>query len=90
MIGLCVRVLLCLTILFKATRSDQTVFRQCLAAKPSPGVMGCAGRQALHSLNAVQESDNFTIDNGFTLVRVDSMVSRELPSFLEQDPMDFR
>lgn len=90
MIGILVRVLLCQAVFVTQSLGAQNIFQQCLRTHPNLGVMGCAGRQALHSLNTIQESDNFTIDNGFTMVRVDSLASRELPSFLDQDPMDFR
>lgn len=83
-------VILCQLLIATLSLGAQNVFQQCLKSQPNPGVMGCAGRQALHSLNTIQESDNFTIDNGFTMVRIDSLASRELPSFLDQDPMDFR
>lgn len=90
MFKLFVGAFLCLTMLLATSLGAQNVFQQCLKNQPNLGVMGCAGRQALYSLNTIQESDNFTIDNGFTMVRVDSLASRKLPSFLDQDPLDFR
>lgn len=71
----------------------QQTFQYCLRAQPTPGLLECAGRQALTSLSAIQEADNFTIDQGFVMLRDDespALLSRALPSFLDQDPTDFR
>lgn len=67
-------------------------FQYCLRATPRPALLECVGRQALTSLSTIQESDNFTIDSGFVLVRDDThaAASRALPNFLDQDPTDFR
>lgn len=75
-----------------STGAQQT-FGYCLRAQPNPGVLECAGREVLTALTAVQEADNYTIAPGFRLVRDERSVtlsSRALPSFLEQDPTDFR
>lgn len=75
-----------------AGSAAQQTFQYCLRAQPRPGLLECAGRQALTSLSAIQEADNFTIDSGFVMIRegTESLSSRALPSFLDQDPTDFR
>lgn len=72
--------------------SAQQTFQYCLRAQPRPGLLECAGRQALTTLSAIQEADNFTIDSGFVMIREETgtLSSRALPSFLDQDPTDFR
>lgn len=66
------------------------IFQHCLRSVPNPGLVHCAGRQALTSLNNIQEIDNFTITNGFMMIRDENLAARSVPNFLEQDPMDFR
>lgn len=65
-------------------------FQHCLRTVPNPGLVQCAGRQALTSLNNIQEIDNFTITNGFMMIRDENLAARSVPNFLEQDPTDFR
>lgn len=79
------------SLVWRATDAQQT-FQYCLRAVPRPGLLECAGRQALTSLSAIQDADNFTIDAGFVMIRDESLTpaARQLPSFLDQDPMDFR
>lgn len=65
-------------------------FGYCIQQKPSPGVVSCFGRHALNALQNIEEAENFTITKGLTVIKDDKSMSRSLPNFLEQDPMDFR
>lgn len=59
---------------------------------PATGIISCAGRQALLSLQHIQDIDNYTIASGLQMIRDDSLLSgrSQMTSFLDQDPMDFR
>lgn len=70
----------------------QDTLQYCLKAKPRPGILECVGRQALTSLSVIQDADNYTITDGFRMVRDQTYTpaTRALPNFLDTDPTDFR
>lgn len=69
-------------------QSDELTFQHCL--KSQQGVMNCAGRQAISVLQQLQEKDNYTVTNGFLMIKDERLAARSVPNFLDQDPMDFR
>ena len=84
-------VLLLIIYLCVETLADFQTFGQCIKQTPSPGVISCAGVQALNSLQTIENAENFTLASGLILAKDESSVmSRSIPNFLEQDPMDFR
>lgn len=66
------------------------VLGHCLKAPASPGFLSCFGQEAITRLQMIDDSSNYTIANGLVMIRSESQASRSLPSFQEQDPMDFR
>lgn len=69
---------------------EQQIFQHCLKSQPNPGLLNCVGQQAISSLQSIQDIDNYTITNGFIMVKDENLVARSLPNFLDHDPMDFR
>lgn len=71
-------------------KSDMSALGNCLKRNQSPGLMTCVGHQALVTLQTFEDANNFTLANDIVMVKDESVMSRSLPNFLEQDPMDFR
>lgn len=86
--GFCVAIL----ILLKGhiCKSDMSALGNCLKRSQSPGLMTCVGHQALVTLQTFEDANNFSLANDIVMVKDESVMSRSLPNFLEQDPMDFR
>lgn len=82
--------LLFLIVIAKCVLSSAEQFGHCLKKTPNPGLMNCVGKQALSSLNSIEEQTNFTLVSGLVMIKDESANSRSLPNFLDQDPMDFR
>lgn len=76
--------------LFFVNGVNNEVFNHCIRSSPNPGIVQCIGQQTLSSLQYLDKSDNFSIDNGFRLVRTDFERERSLDDFLVDDPTDFR
>uniref|UniRef100_A0A9I3FH58 Protein osiris 10 n=1 Tax=Anopheles epiroticus TaxID=199890 RepID=A0A9I3FH58_9DIPT len=67
-------------------------FDYCIRMTPSPGLLQCAGQQALSSLQFLEEANNFTLTNGLLMIKDESLVpaSRIIPNIVDHDPLDFR
>lgn len=65
-------------------------FEYCLKNEMNPGLVSCVGQQVLSSLYQIDEQNNFTITNGLTMIKDDSVSQRSVPNLFDQDPMDFR
>lgn len=79
-----------LLLILKTCKSDISAFGNCLKRNQSPGLMTCVGHQALVTLQTFEDANNFTLANDIIMLKDESVMSRSLPNFLEQDPMDFR
>uniref|UniRef100_A0A9I3EGY6 Protein osiris 10 n=1 Tax=Anopheles dirus TaxID=7168 RepID=A0A9I3EGY6_9DIPT len=67
-------------------------FDYCIRMTPSPGLLQCAGQQALSSLQFLEEANNFTLASGLLMIKDESLVpsSRIIPNIVDHDPLDFR
>lgn len=79
-----------MTRLLLADGVSNEVFNHCIRSSPNPGLVQCIGQQTLSSLQHLDKCDNFSIDNGFELVRTDFERERSMNDFLVDDPTDFR
>ncbi|XP_035890543.1 uncharacterized protein LOC118502423 [Anopheles stephensi] len=80
-------------ILFAVTvRAQLDTFDYCIRMTPSPGILQCAGQQALSSLQFLEEASNFTLASGVLMIKDESLVpsSRIIPNIVDHDPLDFR
>ncbi|XP_049547967.1 uncharacterized protein LOC125959199 [Anopheles darlingi] len=72
-------------------RGQLDEFDYCIRRAPSPGLLRCAGQQALSSLQFLEEANNFTLATGVLMIKDDSLpASRIIPNFIDRDPLDFR
>lgn len=72
-------------------RGQLDEFDYCIRRTPSPGLLRCAGQQALSSLQFLEEANNFTLATGVLMIKDDSLpASRIIPNFIDRDPLDFR
>ncbi|XP_050091240.1 uncharacterized protein LOC126574874 [Anopheles aquasalis] len=72
-------------------RGQLDEFDYCIRRQPSPGLLRCAGQQALSSLQFLEEANNFTLATGVLMIKDDSLpASRIIPNFIDRDPLDFR
>lgn len=86
----CIFMVLLLILKILTCKSDISAFGNCLKRNQSPGLMTCVGHQALVTLQTFEDANNFTLANDIIMLKDESVMSRSLPNFLEQDPMDFR
>uniref|UniRef100_A0AAG5D2Z3 Protein osiris 10 n=1 Tax=Anopheles atroparvus TaxID=41427 RepID=A0AAG5D2Z3_ANOAO len=73
-------------------RAQLDTFDYCVRMTPSPGLLRCAGQQALTSLQFLEEANNFTLANGLLMIKDESLAasSRIIPNIIDSDPLDFR
>ncbi|XP_053672253.1 uncharacterized protein LOC128722601 [Anopheles nili] len=59
---------------------------------PTPGLLQCAGQQALSSLQFLEEANNYTLTSGLLVIKDESLTpaSRIIPNIVDHDPLDFR
>lgn len=79
----------CKFLLVKSSSSNE-VFNQCIRNTPSPSIMRCIGQQTLSSLQMLDKMDNYTLVNGFELIRPTNGQQRTFSDFFVEDPTDFR
>lgn len=65
-------------------------FGTCLKSNPSPSLKTCFGQQLIQSLNNFETVSDFEISEGIVFEKDDTVMSRSVPNFLEQDPLDYR
>jgi len=67
-------------------------FGYCLKQDKSPNLLNCFGKQALDTLQHLNEASNFTLAEGLTFIKDDDNIEgRNLPiNFLDQNPDDLR
>ncbi|KAJ2940528.1 hypothetical protein O0L34_g6464 [Tuta absoluta] len=73
----------------KENNVEDSQLNQCINVRRSTEVGVCFGKELLHKLNQYEESDEFSLANGVSFVR-DEKTPRDIASFLDKDPMDFR
>uniref|UniRef100_A0A903Z0F2 Protein osiris 10 n=1 Tax=Anopheles minimus TaxID=112268 RepID=A0A903Z0F2_9DIPT len=73
-------------------RAQLDTFDYCIRMTPSPGLLQCAGQQALSSLQFLEEANNYTLASGVLMIKDESLVpsSRIIPNIVDHDPLDFR
>lgn len=65
-------------------------FGNCLK-QDKPNILTCAGRQAIETLQQLNNVENFTLTDGVVFARDESLMGRSAPvNFLDNDPTDFR
>uniref|UniRef100_A0A9I3LF12 Protein osiris 10 n=1 Tax=Anopheles melas TaxID=34690 RepID=A0A9I3LF12_9DIPT len=84
--------LLALILCVITVHAQLDTFDYCIRMTPSPGLLQCAGQQALSSLQFLEEANNFTLTNGLLMIKDESLVpsSRIIPNIVDHDPLDFR
>lgn len=73
----------------KENNIDGSQLNQCLSDRRGVEVGVCFGKELLNKLNRYDEAESFSLATGFELVR-DEKTPRDIGSFLDKDPMDFR
>ncbi|KAI5645727.1 hypothetical protein NE865_02394 [Phthorimaea operculella] len=73
----------------KENNVEDSQLNQCISVRRSTEVGVCFAKELLHKLNQYEESDEFSLANGVSFVR-DEKTPRDIASFLDKDPMDFR
>ncbi|KAL0860892.1 hypothetical protein ABMA27_009429 [Loxostege sticticalis] len=73
----------------KENNIEDSQLNQCLSVQRGAEVGVCFGKELLHKLNTFNEADTFSLATGVSFVR-DEKTPRDIGSFLEKDPMDFR
>lgn len=65
-------------------------FGSCLKQE-NPNILECAGKQAIETLQQLNNAENFTLTDGVVLSKDESVMGRNAPiNFLDNDPNDFR
>ncbi|XP_050685279.1 uncharacterized protein LOC126979787 [Leptidea sinapis] len=62
---------------------------ECLGVQRGVELGVCFGKEVLNKLNDYDEAESFSLANGVAFVR-DEKTPRDIGSFLDKDPMDFR
>ncbi|XP_048486660.1 uncharacterized protein LOC105391597 [Plutella xylostella] len=73
----------------KENNIDGSQLNQCLSDRRGVEVGVCFGKELLNKLNRYDEAESFSLATGLELVR-DEKTPRDIGSFLDKDPMDFR
>lgn len=73
----------------KANNIDDSQLNECLSVRRSSEVGVCFGKELLHKLNKYDEADSFSLATGVSFIR-DEKAPRDIGTFLDKDPMDFR
>lgn len=68
---------------------EDSDLNQCINVQRSSTVGVCFGKELLNKLNTFDEADSFSLASGVSFVR-DEKTPRDIASFLDKDPMDFR
>lgn len=65
-------------------------FGNCLKQE-KPNIITCVGKQAIETLQQLNNVDNFTLTPGVVFSKDESVMGRSAPiNFLDNDPNDFR
>lgn len=70
--------------------SETDIFGSCIKSHENPGIKSCFGQQLIQYLNDFESSSNYTLTEGVLLNKDDSIMPRNVPNFLDQDPLDYR
>lgn len=65
-------------------------FGMCIKSETSPSLKSCFGQEIIKTLSSFESSLNYEVSEGIVFEKDDSVMSRSVPNFLEQDPMDYR
>lgn len=68
---------------------EESELNNCITTKRGVDIGVCFGKELLNKLNKYDESESFSLASSVSLVR-DDKTPRDLGSFLDKDPMDFR
>lgn len=69
---------------------ENSKLNDCLKSQSGNQDLGvCFGKEILNNLNKYEEADTFSLATGVSFVR-DEKTPRDITSFLDKDPMDFR
>lgn len=69
---------------------ENSKLNDCLKSQSGNQDLGvCFGKEILNNLNKYDEVDSFSLATGVAFVR-DEKTPRDIASFLDKDPMDFR
>lgn len=73
----------------KENNIEESQLNKCLSVQRGTEVGVCFGKELLNKLTKFNEEDSFSLANGVSFVR-DEKTPRDIDSFLDKDPMDFR
>ncbi|XP_052744882.1 urease accessory protein UreE [Bicyclus anynana] len=74
---------------YKRNSVDGSQLNDCLSVTERSEMGVCFGKELLNRLNDYDETDSFSLATGVSFVR-DEKLPRDIGSFLDKDPMDFR
>ncbi|XP_055850376.1 uncharacterized protein LOC129914950 [Episyrphus balteatus] len=78
---------------FASVTSSKThldTFNYCIRDAENQGLKSCMGKTAISFLQSFNEQDNFTVFPDLIAEKDESVASRSIVNFLDQDPVDFR
>lgn len=68
---------------------NDSQLNECASIQRSSELGVCFGKEILNKLNTYDEAETFSLAAGISFVR-DEKTPRDIGSFLDKDPMDFR
>lgn len=68
---------------------NDSQLNECISIERSSDLGVCFGKEVLNKLNNYDEAETFSLATGISFVR-DEKTPRDIGSFLDKDPMDFR
>lgn len=68
---------------------NDSQLNECISVQRTSALGVCFGKEVLNRLNKYDEAESFSLASGISLVR-DEKTPRDIGSFLDKDPMDFR
>lgn len=74
---------------YKVNSIEGSQLNDCLSTSGRSEIGVCFGKELLYKLNDYDETEAFSLATGVTFVR-DEKTPRDIGSFLDKDPMDFR
>lgn len=74
---------------FKENNVEGTQLNDCISSSGRSEIGVCFGKELLNKLNDYDETESFSLATGVSLIR-DEKTPRDIGSFLDKDPMDFR
>lgn len=74
---------------YKENNLEGSQLNDCLGGAGRSEIGVCFGKELLNRLNDYDETESFSLANGVSFVR-DDKTPRDIGSFLDKDPMDFR